>query len=136
MEPARPPVIRTSGEPERYTPPPSDTRPEWTRHDPTSTASATPERWYEPAPTTPASPVTETPVRSSGSGRGMGPILGAALLFVGQRYVPPGWASATVISLGAIVGCVQLALTIVVPLAAAVVVTCAIALARRPPAPA
>ena len=56
--------------------------------------------------------------------------------FVGQRYVAPGWASATVISLGAIVGCVQLALTIVVPLAAAVVVTCAIALARRPPAPA
>ena len=80
MEPARPPVIRTSGEPERYTPPPSDTRPEWTRHDPTSTASATPERWYEPAPTTPAAAVTETPVRSSGSGRGMGPILGAALL--------------------------------------------------------
>jgi hypothetical protein len=62
--------------------------------------------------------------------------VGAALLFVGQRYLPPGWASAAVISLGAIVGCVQLALTIVVPLVAAVVVTCAIALARRPPAPA
>ncbi len=79
-EPARPPVIRTSGEPERYTPPPSDPRPEWTRHDPTSTASATPERWYEPAATAPAAPVTETAVKSSGSGRGMGPILGAALL--------------------------------------------------------
>jgi serine protease Do len=79
-EPARPPVIRTSGEPERYSPPPADTRPEWTRHDPTPTASATPERWYEPAATTPAAPVKDAPVRSSGSGRGVGTVLGAALL--------------------------------------------------------
>ncbi|HET8786765.1 MAG TPA: trypsin-like peptidase domain-containing protein, partial [Candidatus Limnocylindrales bacterium] len=41
---------------------------------------ATPERWYEPAATAPAAHVTETAVKSSGSGRGMGPILGAALL--------------------------------------------------------
>src|SRR6185503_8979992 len=43
-EPARPPVIRTSGEPERYSPPPAEARPEWTRHDPAPSAAATPER--------------------------------------------------------------------------------------------
>ena len=80
-EPAPPPVIRTSGEPERYTPPPAEARPEWTRHEPASTAAATPERWYEPAATVPATPVTETAVQGgSGTNRGMGTILGAALL--------------------------------------------------------
>ena len=80
-EPARPPVIRTSGEPERYSPPPAEARPEWTRHDPASSAAATPERWYEPAATVPAAPVQEGPVKGgAGTNRGMGTILGAALL--------------------------------------------------------
>ena len=71
-EPAPPPVIRTSGEPERYTPPPAEARPEWTRHEPASTGAATPERWYEPAATVPATPVTETAVQGgSGTNRGM-----------------------------------------------------------------
>ena len=80
-EPARPPVIRTSGEPERYSPPPAEARPEWTRHDPAPSAAATPERWYEPAATVPAAPVQEGPVKGgAGTNRGMGTILGAALL--------------------------------------------------------
>ena len=80
-EPARPPVIRTSGEPERYSPPPADTRPEWTRNDTTTPpVSPTPERWYEPAATVPAAPVKATPAGGSGAGRGMGTVLGTALL--------------------------------------------------------
>src|SRR5689334_19498015 len=80
-EPAPPPVIRTSGEPERYSPPPPEARPEWTRHEPAPTAAATPERWYEPAATVPATPLQEGPVKGgSGTNHGMGSILGAALL--------------------------------------------------------
>jgi S1-C subfamily serine protease len=79
-EPVRPPVIRASGEPESYSPPPAEARPDWTRHDAASTTSPTPERWYEPAATVPAAPVTQSSVSSSGSGRGVGTVLGAALL--------------------------------------------------------
>jgi hypothetical protein len=60
--------------------------------------------------------------------------IGAALLVLGQRYMPAGWASAAVISVGAVVGGLPLVVTIVVPIAAAVVVACTIALARRRPA--
>ena len=56
--------------------PASEPRPDWTR-DPAAETTATPERWYEPAPTTePVVPVTR-PQRSRG---GVGTILGAALL--------------------------------------------------------
>jgi S1-C subfamily serine protease len=73
-------VIRTSGEAERYSPPPAEARPEWTRADAASTASPTPERWYEPAATVPAAPVTESAVSRSRSGRGVGTVFGAAIL--------------------------------------------------------
>jgi S1-C subfamily serine protease len=79
-DPLRPPVIRTSGEPESYSPPPSGARPEWTRHDADQIASPTPERWYEPASTVPAAPVKDGSVRGARSGRGVGTLLGAALL--------------------------------------------------------
>jgi serine protease Do len=79
-EPVRPPVIRTSGEAERYSPPPTEARPDWTRHDAAPSTSPTPERWYEPAATVPAAPVTESSVSGSRSGRGVGTVLGAALL--------------------------------------------------------
>ena len=79
-EPLREPVIRTSGEGERYTPP-AEPRPDWTRQDAAPVAAPTPERWYEPASTVPAAPVTEGAVRGARSGRGsMGTVLGAALL--------------------------------------------------------
>ena len=78
-EPARPPVIRTSGEAERYTPPPADVRPDWSRHGDVPAPSPTPERWYEPS-VTPAAPVTSQPVRASGGRGGLGTVVGAALL--------------------------------------------------------
>jgi 2-alkenal reductase len=78
-EPARAPVIRASGESERYSPP-ADDRPTWTRHEAEAAPSPTPERWYEPAATVPAAPVTDRDVRGSRAGRGMGTVLGAALL--------------------------------------------------------
>jgi S1-C subfamily serine protease len=60
---------------DRYTPA-SEPRPDWTR-DLGGETVATPERWYEPAPTTePVVPVTTTR-RSRG---GMGTVVGAALL--------------------------------------------------------
>jgi hypothetical protein len=61
---------------------------------------------------------------------------GAALMVVGQRLVRGAKARAAAISAGALVGGLPLVWTIIVPVAAAVVVTCAIALARRDPAPA
>jgi S1-C subfamily serine protease len=79
-EPARPPVVRTSGEAESYSPPPAEARPDWTRQDAAPSTSPTPERWYEPAGTVPATPVTQSSVSSSRSGRGVGTVLGAALL--------------------------------------------------------
>ena len=71
--------MRTSGDPEGYTPPATG-RPEWTRQD-EAVSPPTPERWYEPASTVSPAPVTEGAVRGTGTGRGgMGTILGAALL--------------------------------------------------------
>ena len=78
-EPTPPPVMRTSGDPEGYTPPATG-RPEWTRQD-EAVSPPTPERWYEPASTVSPAPVTEGAVRGTRTGRGgMGTILGAALL--------------------------------------------------------
>jgi S1-C subfamily serine protease len=78
-EAPRQPVIRTSGEAERYSPAP-EARPDWTRHDPAGAPAPTPERWYEPASTVPAAPVADGTVRGSRAGRGTGTVLGAALL--------------------------------------------------------
>lgn len=55
---------------------------------------------------------------------------GAALMLVGQLLVPAGWASATLVSVGAVLGGLPLLVTIVVPIAVAVVVASSIALAR------
>jgi S1-C subfamily serine protease len=76
----RQPIIRTSGEAESYSPPPSGSRPEWTRHDAEPAPSPTPERWYEPASTVSATPVKDGSVHGARSGRGVGTVLGAALL--------------------------------------------------------
>ena len=60
---------------DRYMPA-SEPRPEWTR-DPAEATAATPERWYEPAPTTePVVPATPQ-ARSHG---GVGTVVGAAVL--------------------------------------------------------
>jgi hypothetical protein len=56
---------------------------------------------------------------------------GATLLVLGQRFAPPGWRRAAVVSLGAMLGGLALVWTIIVPIAAAVVVTCAVTVARR-----
>ncbi len=78
-EPTPPPVMRTSGDPEGYTPP-ATARPEWTRQD-DAVSPPTPERWYEPASAVSPAPVSEGAVRGTGTGRaGMGTVLGAALL--------------------------------------------------------
>jgi S1-C subfamily serine protease len=78
-EPTPPPIMRTSGDVEGYTPPATG-RPEWTRQD-EAVSPATPERWYEPASTVSPAPVTEGAVRGTRTGRGgMGTVLGAALL--------------------------------------------------------
>ncbi|MBI3749421.1 MAG: trypsin-like peptidase domain-containing protein [Chloroflexi bacterium] len=70
------PAVSDPGAPiDRYTPV-SEPRPDWTR-DPAAEAVATPERWYEPAPTT--EPVV--PVPPSRRNRGtIGPVVGAAIL--------------------------------------------------------
>ena len=56
-------------------------------------------------------------------------VVGAALMLVGQLVVPPGARSALLVSLGAALGGLPLFWTLVVPVAA--VVACSIALARR-----
>jgi S1-C subfamily serine protease len=78
-DPGRPPLIRASGEPERYSPP-AEPRPEWTRLEGSATVPPTPERWYEPAAAAPAAPVASTPVTAGKGGRGVGTVVGAALL--------------------------------------------------------
>jgi S1-C subfamily serine protease len=93
-EPSRPPLIRaagetpamgaTSGEPapdvQRYSPP-AVPAPEWSRHaDAQATPSPTPERWYEPASSVAAAPVTNTSTQASQRRGGMGSVLSAALL--------------------------------------------------------
>ena len=86
-EPAPPPVMRTSGETGSYSPPPAEARPDWTRHDAAPSTSPTPERWYEPAATVPAAPVSQSSVTGSRSGRGIGTVLGAGKDALARRYV-------------------------------------------------
>ena len=58
---------------------------------------------------------------------------GAVLMFAGQFVVRAGTWYAALVSVGAVLGGIPLVWTLIVPLAVAVVVTCSIALARRPP---
>ena len=62
--------------------------------------------------------------------------VGAALLLAGQLLVRPGALSAVLTSVGALIGGLPLFWTLLVPIAAAAVVACSIALARRGTAPA
>jgi uncharacterized membrane protein len=62
--------------------------------------------------------------------------VGAALLLAGQFLVPPGALSATLMSVGAVVGGLPLFWTLLVPIAVAAVIACSITLARRGAAPA
>ena len=62
--------------------------------------------------------------------------VGAALLLAGQLLLRSGPVSAVFISVGAVVGGLPLFWTLLVPIAAAAVVACSIALARRGAAPA
>jgi 2-alkenal reductase len=79
-EPARPPIVRASGEAETYSPP-AEARPQWSRPAADAAIPPTPERWYEPAATTPAAPIKDSTVTTAKTGRsGMGTVLGAALL--------------------------------------------------------
>jgi hypothetical protein len=55
---------------------------------------------------------------------------GAGLMLLGQILAPAGWLSATLVSLGAVVGGLPLLVTIVVPIAVAAVIACSVALAR------
>ena len=57
---------------------------------------------------------------------------GAALLLLGQLGMPRGARSAAMVSIGAVLGGLPLFWTLVVPIAVAAVITCSIALARRP----
>ena len=59
-------------------------------------------------------------------------VSGAALMVLGQLGAPAGARSATMISLGAVIGGLPLFWTIVVPIAVAAVIACSVALARRP----
>ena len=64
-------------------------------------------------------------------------LIGAGLMLVGQLLAPPGWATAVLVSAGALLGGLPLLVTIVVPIAVAAVIACSIALARaRSSAPA
>ena len=55
---------------------------------------------------------------------------GAALMLVGQLLAPAGWATAILVSAGAVLGGLPLLVTIVVPVAVAAVIACSVALAR------
>jgi hypothetical protein len=61
---------------------------------------------------------------------------GASLLLVGQLLVARGALSATLVSIGAVLGGLPLFWTLLVPVAVAAVIACSIALARRGTAPA
>ena len=95
-EPPRSPLIRAAGEsgipsvgdpgqPDsdigRYSPP-SELRPDWSRHaEAAPPATPTPERWYEPAASVAATPVTSATVQPATRRRGgMGTVFSAALL--------------------------------------------------------
>lgn len=55
---------------------------------------------------------------------------GAAVMLVGQLLTPAGWASATLVSAGAVAGGLPLVWTVLVPVAVAAVIACSVALAR------
>lgn len=55
---------------------------------------------------------------------------GAALMLLGQFLAPAGWATAILVSAGAVLGGLPLLVTIVVPIAVAAVIACSVALAR------
>jgi hypothetical protein len=59
---------------------------------------------------------------------------GAVLMVLGQIGLPPGPRSAVMVSAGALAGGLPLFWTFVVPIAVAAVITCSVALARRPAA--
>lgn len=59
-------------------------------------------------------------------------VAGAALMVLGQMGLPRGTRSAIMVSIGALIGGLPLFWTLVVPIAVAAVITCSIALARRP----
>jgi hypothetical protein len=62
---------------------------------------------------------------------------GAALIFIGQwAYRYSAWTSAALISIGAAAGGLPLFWSLLVPVAAAVLIALSFALARRPTAPA
>ena len=61
---------------------------------------------------------------------------GTVVMLAGQHLVEPPKLSAALVSVGAIVGGFPLVLTIIVPLAVAVVIASSIALARRESTPA
>ena len=63
-------------------------------------------------------------------------LVGAAFLAAGQLLLPPGTASAAVVSLGALLGGLPLFWTLLVPIAVAGVIACSVTLARRPATPA
>ncbi|HLE98492.1 MAG TPA: hypothetical protein VI540_01255 [Gaiellaceae bacterium] len=56
---------------------------------------------------------------------------GAALMFVGERWIRSPRLSAALVSIGAVAGGLPLIWTIIVPFAVAVVVASSVALARR-----
>jgi S1-C subfamily serine protease len=77
---ADPTAVSDTPDFERYSPP-SEARPEWSRHVDEPTPATTPERWYEPASTVASTPVVTAPVQPGRPGRGnTGTVLGAALL--------------------------------------------------------
>lgn len=63
-------------------------------------------------------------------------VAGAVLLAIGQLLASRGARSAALVSIGAVLGGLPLFWTVLVPVAAATVVACSIALARRRPTPA
>lgn len=63
-------------------------------------------------------------------------LVGTALLLAGQLLAPPGALSASLVSIGAVLGVLPLFWTVLVPVAVAAVIACSIALARRDAAPA
>jgi uncharacterized membrane protein len=58
---------------------------------------------------------------------------GAVLMAAGQLLLPVGVASAALVSVGAVLGGLPLFWTLLVPVAAALVIACSVRLARRRP---
>lgn len=57
---------------------------------------------------------------------------GAVCMVIGELVLPRGIPAALMVSFGALIGGLQLLLTVIVPIAVAAVIACSIALARRP----